>query len=61
MIQQILKEGDIVKFKTYFPNEDQTIKYQILELRGERVLLLALVNMNIQPTSVVLIDDIILY
>ncbi len=61
MEQQIFKEGDIVKFKTYFQGEDQTIKYQVLELRENRVLLLALVNMNIQPTYVVLIDDIILY
>jgi hypothetical protein len=61
MTQQIFKEGDIVKFKTYFPGEDQTIRYQVLELRENRVLLLALVNMTIKPTYVVLIDEIIFY
>jgi len=54
-----MKEGTIVKFKVCLADENPDTRYQILEMRGDRALIVALVNMNIQPTQVVMLEDII--
>ena len=54
-----MKKGDIVKFKTVVDPGDETLRMVLLEdPDGGRVLVEALVDMNLRPTNRYNIDDL---
>lgn len=57
-----MRKGDIVRFKEIKDIGDESVLMELLEdPDGGRVLVRALVNMTIQPTSVYPVDDLEVY
>lgn len=55
-----MKRGDIVKFKKIVDSGDDRIRMRLLEdPDGGRVLVVSLVGMTINPTSVYQVDDLV--
>lgn len=52
-----MKKGDFVMLKNPLPDEIGLI-LSVVEMRGDRVLVEAQVDMNLKPTTVYLVDDI---
>ena len=55
-----MKKGDVVKFKKILDPGDDEIRMRLLEdPDGGRVLVVSLVGMAINPTSVYQVDDLV--
>ena len=52
-----MKKGDFVMLTNPLPDESGLI-LSVLEMRGDRVLVEAQVDMNLKPTTVYMVDDL---
>ena len=52
-----MKKGDFVMLTNPLPNEAGLI-LSVVEMRGDRVLVEAQVDMNLKPTTVYLVEDL---
>lgn len=53
-----MKPGDIIKFKEIKDKGDELAMFEVLELRGEHVLVIDVNKQAISPTFVYLIKDL---
>ena len=57
-----IKTGDIVQFTNPMADEitadGNSVKMQVLEVNGERALVVYLVGMRINPTGVIMLKDV---
>jgi len=54
----MLKPGDVVKFKNPLNADEATERHTVLELRGDRVLVEYICDMNLKPTGVYMVAEL---